>query len=135
MDFEIDSVGPSFRLPLEFPLVGTGYGERASAIRRYAKRGSKVRLEREPDNSHDPNAIAVILTRRTQGGRPIEDHIGYVPAGLAEEITDLLHARRLAIAKAEVCRVRALDGDDWPRVTIRVEGSLGEGITQGELPT
>lgn len=47
--------------------------------------GAPVRLEREPDNPHDPNAIAVYA----EGAR---DLAGYVPRGYAKRLTKLLDA-------------------------------------------
>jgi hypothetical protein len=134
MTFELESTGPSFTLPFEFPVAGTGFDRRASAIRRYAKRGLKVRLEREPTNAHDPNAIAVILCWKNKVGAALEEPIGYVPASLAEEMTELMHARKLRLTKTEVLRVRADDGDDWPKVTVQVDGELGDGVQQTEFP-
>ena len=44
----------------------------------------EIRLEREPHNKYDSNAIKVLAGSRT------EKHIGYIPANLAEKIAPLL---------------------------------------------
>lgn len=65
-----------------------GVQHRLPNLRAFAKgRNHALRLEREPNNRHDPNAIKVIgiykglfFTHRV--------HIGYVPAEIAEEIAE-----------------------------------------------
>jgi hypothetical protein len=65
-----------------------GVQHRLSNVRAFASgRHHALRLEREPNNPHDPNAIKVIgiykgwfFTHRV--------HIGYVPAEIAEEIAE-----------------------------------------------
>ena len=65
-----------------FALRGGGY--HASALKRGDFRpGAEVRLVREPDNPHDPNAIAVYAA----GAR---DPSGYVPRGYAKRLAKLI---------------------------------------------
>lgn len=55
-----------------------GYPQSLYALReRLAKAEGEASLIREPENPHDPNAVAVLA-----GG----DIIGHVPAGLAERL-------------------------------------------------
>jgi hypothetical protein len=132
--FQLLAVGPSVNPPFEFAVVGTGFEGRASIIRRRCVRGQRVELVREPNNPHDSNAIAVHLVWKTDGGKEVTDQIGYVPAALAEEMCDLLFRHALTIKQATINRVTAPPDFDAPRVTVRVEGALAEGITQMELP-
>lgn len=134
MNFELEDVGPSFGLPLFFSVAGTGFEGRASVIRRYCAKGAEVRLEREPDNSFDPMAIAVFMTWYTQAKRPIDEHIGYVPRALAEELTELMHTRRLKIERAAVHNVIATEAMESPRVTVKIEGTLAADSVQIKLP-
>lgn len=65
-----------------FTLRGGGYHE--SALKRGDFRpGSEVRLVREPDNPHDPNAIAIYAA----GARDLS---GYVPRGYAKRLAKLI---------------------------------------------
>ena len=65
-----------------FTLRGGGYHE--SALKRGDFRpGAEVRLVREPDNPHDPNAIAVYAA----GARDLS---GYVPRGYAKRLAKLI---------------------------------------------
>ncbi|WP_246383192.1 HIRAN domain-containing protein [Nocardioides stalactiti] len=67
-----------------FVVRGTAHHERA-ARRGDFKPGAPVRLVREPDNQHDPHAIAVYAA----GARDIT---GYVPRGYAKRLAKLLDA-------------------------------------------
>ena len=44
--------------------------------------GAPVLLRREPENQHDPHAMAVLTV-------PDGEHIGYLPAALAAAMTDV----------------------------------------------
>lgn len=61
-------------------VAGTGFEGRAGRIRLAAKPGMSVKLVREPDNPHDPNAIAVYLTVRAWYTLFLRTdvHIGYI---------------------------------------------------------
>jgi len=65
-----------------FTLRGTGYYEQAVRAGRFTP-GAPVRLVRESENQHDPNAIAVYAER----GR---NRAGYVPKGYAKRLAPLL---------------------------------------------
>lgn len=56
-----------------------------------------VRLVAEPDNAYDPNAIKVVGYCGDRQSAP-GVHIGYVEAGVAKEVMDVLHANRLPFA-------------------------------------
>jgi hypothetical protein len=67
-----------------FVVRGTAHHERAVRRGDFSP-GAPVRLVREPDNQHDPNAIAIYAA----GAR---DVAGYVPRGYAKRLAKLLDA-------------------------------------------
>jgi len=67
----------------KFKVSGTHIGKRSQYISKYVLWGSKFKLEREPDNKHDENAIKVLLS--VKKGKYFLD-IGYLPKDLAKEM-------------------------------------------------
>lgn len=65
------------------------------------------RLEREPLNPHDPNAIKVLVRYPFD---PYWHHVGYVPRALAEDLAFRLSAGE----EASVSSVRILEGKVGP---------------------
>ena len=59
------------------------------------KVGDGIRLEAEPNNPYDPNAVAVFV-ENDKGGQ-----IGYIPRDAAEEFKGLLEAGKVAYATVE----------------------------------
>jgi hypothetical protein len=73
-----------FQIYVANPSVA-GISYRKQAALNFANSSNqRLRLEREPDNAHDPNAIKIIGV--SQAG---EFLIGYVPREIAEQIADL----------------------------------------------
>lgn len=72
-----------------------------------AQKPLKVVLEREPLNTHDKNAIRVVLISTPLKGL----HLGYVPRGVAEVLSPKLKSGKVTIIEATVPVVRAEDGD------------------------
>ena len=102
-------------------LAGTGFYNRASIIQRHCRNGLKAVLKREPDNPHDPNAIAVFIeVPRLFGllGSALQQ-IGYIKAsaakGLAKRIDEGLSIQ------ARVASVFAPSGRDYPRVSLELD--------------
>jgi HIRAN domain-containing protein len=59
--------------------------------------GHDLRLERDPDNAFDPNAIKVMALWRDHAGAPVrEAQIGWLPADLARQIAEVAADRPLA---------------------------------------
>lgn len=63
-------------------------------VEHYAERGAlipeeTVVLVREPDNRHDPNAVKVM---RVHGDTGRQEHVGYIQAEKAAEVSNLLLA-------------------------------------------
>jgi hypothetical protein len=61
-------------------IVGTKYrSPEAIAVLTRLRPGDRLRLVREPDNPHDPNAVAVYSGTM---------HIGYIPRGINRDVAD-----------------------------------------------
>jgi len=80
------------KLPkLETKVAGVTHGNRQQAIEhltRYAPEAVSIRLEREADNEHDRNAVAVWAAVEGKGSY----HMGYLPRSLAAFVAPLLDA-------------------------------------------
>ena len=50
----------------------------------------EIRLRKEPDNPYDPFAVKVLCDRK---------HLGYVPAELSKEVTELINKKMIYIFK------------------------------------
>jgi hypothetical protein len=68
-------------LPITTKLAGVVFGDCQQNIRIYAHLYSSMRMEREPLNKFDPNAISV----KANGY-----HIGYIPRDLAADVAPVL---------------------------------------------
>ncbi|MHB8066356.1 MAG: HIRAN domain-containing protein [Desulfobaccales bacterium] len=102
-------------------LAGTGFDNRASIIRRYCQVGIEAVLKREPDNPHDPNAIAVfIMVPRLFGflGRNLQQ-IGYIKANTAKGLAKRMDAG-LSI-QANIINVYAPPDVNYPKVTLELD--------------
>jgi hypothetical protein len=61
-------------------IVGTKYrSPEAIAVLTRLRPGDRLRLVREPNNPHDPNAVAVYSGTM---------HIGYIPRGINRDVAD-----------------------------------------------
>ena len=76
------------KFPLTTKLSGVSYGDCQANIKQFGcKDTGYYALIREPENQHDPNAIAVSL-----GG---VWHMGFIPSKLAKELAPLMDAGRV----------------------------------------
>lgn len=66
-------------------IAGVTYGNYQTIIREHAAPGMRIHLVREPNNKHDPNAVAAYLD--TPDGK---QQIGYLTAHVAEEVSQNL---------------------------------------------
>lgn len=102
-------------------IAGTGFHNRASIIQRYCHDGLKAVLKREPDNPHDPNAIAVFIeVPRLFGllGRGLQQ-IGYIKASAAKGL-----AKRMdegLVIEASVASVYSPSDRDHPMVSLELD--------------
>lgn len=103
----------------------------SKAVEKAERKGLRygVRLEPQPDNPHDRQAIAVYGFAERSGlfkRKPGEWHIGFIPADLAAEITTELLSDGIPIA-AELYSV--FEGtDDFFDVKIIVLAPPGHGV-------
>lgn len=85
-----------------FQLRGANYYDTALKAGKFTP-GSPVKLVREPDNKHDPNAIAIYA----EGAR---NKAGYVPASRAKALARLLDAGADLVAISVRGSGRGTDG-------------------------
>lgn len=91
---------------LVIKVSGVTYDNRQERIAQLSKI-DPVRLEPEPENKFDPNAIAVIVMHKGQ-----RFHCGYVPRELAARIAPLLEGESLMVKiKAVTGGFNTLDGE------------------------
>ena len=106
------------KLPrLETKVMGVTYGNRQKAIERltrYAPEAISIRLERERDNTHDRNAVAVWAAVEGKGSY----HMGYLPRALAAFIAPLLDAGKAVGAAFREVRG---GGDPWMNLGLGIE--------------
>lgn len=87
------------------------------------KVGTTLRLERDKENGHDANAVAVIFERKDKKGA-VEDEflIGYIPRDSNEMIANFLEMGWTDIFE---CRISKLDPEVHPEeqvhLTIRIK--------------
>ena len=92
----------------EVPLAGFEY-HRGEGIWPFLVVGAPLRMEREPFNMHDPNAIAVWFHN---------EHIGYVPQRENTLLARLMDSGE----RLEARIVRLLEEENpWRRVRVRIE--------------
>jgi HIRAN domain len=75
----------------------------------------KVRLQREPDNHHDPNAIAVLVTEQKRR----DWQIGYVPRLEASRLAPMMDKGTVKIEDAWLTEVEPDTGDSEMLVRLR----------------
>jgi hypothetical protein len=91
----------------ESPIAGFQFHE-GEAIWPALTVGKELTLIREPDNEHDPDAVAIYLGN---------DKLGYVPRAENGVVANMLD--RGETMDASICRLM-LDEDPWQRVRFRV---------------
>lgn len=102
-------------------VAGTGFEGRGTVIQRHCKEGRHVILERETNNKHDKNAVAVyIVIPRLFGllGSSLKQ-IGYIKSNTAKSL-----AKRMDAGETITGYVKsyyAPQGRDHPRVTLELE--------------
>lgn len=72
-------------------IVGTKFrGARAIDILKGLRKGARLRLQREPRNEFDPNAIAVLADGQHLGYVPKTDNVKLIEAFRGERPSDLI---------------------------------------------
>lgn len=107
---------------MECHLAGRKYHD-ADEVWNELKVGTVLRLVRDADNRHDPDAVAVVYERACDGQRTESEEflLGYIPCDENEQIARLLDAGWDNIFE---CRINKINPDAHPeqqiRLTIRV---------------
>jgi hypothetical protein len=105
-------------------LAGTGFEGRDEIIRAHCRDGMPIILERQPDNPHDPNAVAVFIDVSRLGGLlgTSRKQIGFIKANTAKSL-----AKAIDSGKAVTGYVKSFwapDGRDYPRVTVEITDEI-----------
>lgn len=100
-------------------VAGTGFEGRDGRIKAYARPGMPVLLKREPDNPHDPNAIAVHLPVRKWYTlfREVPLQIGYIKRNRAASLAKHMDAGG-KILSANIHSMNTYD--KHPRVSLKI---------------
>lgn len=110
-----EPIPPGYQIYCKDPsLAGSNY-RRVDKLRFAESSGQTLRLEREPDNPKDPNAIQVI-------GDCIDDDyvIGYLPKQIAKQITN---AGLFDVIKPRLCRIYIGErGDGYVEIQYQIVG-------------
>ena len=97
------------------PLVGMNYRVGIQLQSELAEHTPlAIRLEREPGNTHDPNAVKVILTEI----RP-DMHIGYIARDVAARLAPLVDSGRIGIEAAAVTEIDGENGSGTVIISYR----------------
>ena len=70
------------------------------------KVGTILRLERNKDNRHDPNAVAVIYEQKNKKGEMVDEFlIGYIPRNENETLAYFLEMGWNNIFECRICKI------------------------------
>ena len=91
---------------LEISVVGLSYRATPATLEKIAMATPlKAKLQREPTNAHDENAIMVVLTEKPWPNF----HIGYVPREVAKELAPKMDSGEVEISKVTLLKVDLID--------------------------
>ena len=87
------------------------------------KVGTILRLERDKDNRHDPNAVAVVYEQKNKKGEMVDEFlIGYIPRDRNERIAGFLE---MGWTNVFECRINKIDPEAHPehqvQLTIKIK--------------
>ena len=103
-------------------VAGTGFEGRNHIIRARCKVNAKIDLQRESNNSHDPNAIAVYLHSTSMFGLlKRREHIGYIKADRAAKLAPKIDSGALQVTGCYVTSFYAPESENIPRVSITIQ--------------
>lgn len=85
-------------MKIEVAIAGASFREEGTDIVTTLKVGQRFRLEAEPSNPHDRNAVKVLVDEFAYGRRtPRTYHLGYVPRKWSGTVTAALKNNRLHV--------------------------------------
>lgn len=108
---------------MECHLAGRKYHD-ADEVWEELKVGTKLKLVRDADNRHDPDAVALVYERpsEAENGECEEFLLGYIPCDENEQIALLFDAGWSEIFE---CRINKINPEAHPenqiRITIRIK--------------
>ena len=107
-------------------LAGRKYHD-ADEVWEELKVGTTLRLERDKENRHDVNAVAVVYERKSEKGEVVDEFlIGYIPREKNEMIANFLEMGWNDVFE---CRINSLDPEAYPEeqiyLTIRIKRNPG----------
>lgn len=85
-------------MKVETAIAGASFREEGTEIVSTLPVGQRFRLELEPSNPHDRNAVKVLVDNYTHGRRaPATYHLGYVPRKWSGTVTAALKNKQIHI--------------------------------------
>jgi len=85
-------------MKIEVAIAGASFREEGTDIVTTLRVGQRFRLESEPSNPHDRNAVKVLVDEFPYGRRkPRTYHLGYVPRKWSGTVTAALKNNRLHV--------------------------------------
>jgi len=83
-------------MKIDTAIAGATFREEGTEIVTSLKAGQRYRLEREPSNPYDPNAVKVLVEDYQYGRRkPRTYHLGYIPRKWSGTVTAVLKNNQL----------------------------------------
>jgi hypothetical protein len=107
-------------------LAGRKYHD-ADEVWEELKVGTTLRLERDKENGHDANAVAVIYERTNKKGEKVDEFlIGYIPRAKNETIANFLEMGWRDIFECRICKLDPeVHPEDQVQLTIRIKRNPG----------
>lgn len=119
---EVDAVGVKFE----------GRQDILADLYDYQDDGIKLAAElgREPDNRHDPNAVAVLVRPE---GATLHDHVGYIPKALAAKWAARMDAgEEITVRAVRIVRSEKRGGVTYgARIDVELEEHTEEAAANG----
>lgn len=107
-------------------LAGRKYHD-ADEVWEELKVGTTLKLERDKENRHDVNAVALVYERKNDNSEVVDEFlIGYIPRDKNEMIANFLE---MGWGEIFECRINSLDPEAYPEeqiyLTIRIKRHPG----------
>jgi len=117
---------------MSLAVVGLNHEGRGDALRRFAHLGGTARVEREPGNLADGNAIAIRLAVNEAGGDKNWILVGYVAADRAAIVAPLFDREYFQNLRF-VLRVDLQEGQTLPKVALDLTYDVEDGQPEKEM--
>jgi hypothetical protein len=117
---------------MSLAVTGLNHDGRGEVLRRFARQGGAARIEREPGNSADGNAIAIHLAVNEVEGDENWILIGYVAADRAAIVAPLFDRKYFQNLRF-VLRVDLQEGAAVPRAALELTYEVDDGQPEKEM--